>query len=259
MLPEIINMLEKCDTVDSVFPSTVLYNEDWMIRITIDWFSKKLGIEHQFSLNSGSKWYSEANLPTRFSAISKSGDDLAEKMTQSDISIGNFTIGNTIENVNKSVLQLTQNAKQFVVIEAKINSPLKKGTTNIENYDQVARTVACMAETLSRAEIKPDSFEKLGFYVIAPNTKIEKDTTFKSYTKVESIEQKVSDRVESYRVRTEYPEKKKWFDEWFKPMLKEIKIECFSWEKVIEFIQQNDPKAGNDIHLFYENCKKYNS
>jgi len=253
MFSKIGNMLRNCDKNDAVIPSTELYNESWMVRIVVDWFSNYSGNQHQFSFLPESKWYSEALLPTTFRAITM-GDVLAESMTRADIVIGNFKIG----NFSKGDLLLEENANQFLVIEAKMFSKLDSGTKNARNYDQASRNVACMAETLKRIKINPDNFEKLGFYVIAPLSQIEKVETFKKYTNNTNIHNKALDRVEAYLDREDYFEKKDWFDEWFTPMLDKIEIQCLSWEEIIEFIQKIDKYMGDEILKFYENCVRYN-
>lgn len=253
MLNKIVKMFKNCDENNCVLPSTELYNESWMIRIIIDWFSNYSGNQHPFSFLAESKWYSEALLPSIF-LKSYNGDKLAESWTHADAVIGNFTVGNS----SKSDLQLIENANQFLVIEAKMFSELSRRTTNASNYDQASRTVACMAETLKRATIEVDEFEKLGFYVIAPSSQIEKRSSFRSYTNIETMKSKVFERVEAYSSRAEYPKKKSWFDRWFMPMLDKIDIQCLSWEEVIEFITIEDTDTGEKMASFYEKCIMYN-
>lgn len=255
MFDIIAKLLQQCVESESVLPPTELYNESWMIRIVVDWFSTYAGNEHQFSFLSESRWYSEAYLPTTFTPTTKiPKDELGEYSTQADAIIGDFTVG----NVSKRDFKLTQSAKQFLVVEAKMSSALKPHGTNVEKYDQAARTVACMAEALKIAKIEPDNFEKIGFYVVAPSDKIECNETFKLFTNIDNIKDKVNQRVEAYSHREDYQVKKYWFDNWFMPLLNKIDIECLSWESVIKFIQDKDDVTGNTVDLFYERCKEYN-
>ncbi len=246
-------MLNNCEADDSVLPATVLYNEGWMIRVVLDWFSKYSDNQYYFSFIHGSKWYSEALLPSIFLAKYQ-GDKLAESWTHADAIIGDFKIGNS----GKGDLEVVKGAEQFVVIEAKMFSKLSGGTTNIKNYDQATRTVACMAEILKRGEINPHNLEKLGFYVIAPSNQIEKEMTFKSYTNLINIKDKVRGRVEAYNGREDFEEKNEWFNDWFIPMLDKIDIKCLTWEDVIKFIQSKDIDCGNKVSIFYDKCLKYN-
>ena len=50
-------------------------------------------------------------------------------------------------------------------------SELSAGVTNAPYFNQAARTVACMAEVLQRANTSPKSFDNIAFYVLAPEKK----------------------------------------------------------------------------------------
>ena len=54
-----------------------------------------------------------------------------------------------------------------------MSSKLSSGTKNASGYDQAARNVACMAETLRSAGNKPGQMKRLAFYVTAPQNQIE--------------------------------------------------------------------------------------
>jgi hypothetical protein len=40
MFNQIIKMLQTCDTDQGVLPPTEVYNEGWMLRLILDWFSR---------------------------------------------------------------------------------------------------------------------------------------------------------------------------------------------------------------------------
>ena len=61
--------------------------------------------------------------------------------------IGHFTIGDP----GTAGLTLAADATQFVVIEGKLFNRLSAGVKNAPFFDQSARSVACIAETLRRA------------------------------------------------------------------------------------------------------------
>jgi hypothetical protein len=128
------------------FPATELYREGWLLRLILDWFSKNQVDGHplNFALHSG--WYSEARLPSRFLAR-KRIDDFAEGWTHADGVIGHFEI----DHASHARLNLAPEAEQFVVIEAKLFSPLSPGVTKAKYFDQAARSVACIAEVLFQA------------------------------------------------------------------------------------------------------------
>ncbi|HMA59684.1 MAG TPA: hypothetical protein VKN64_05260 [Halanaerobiales bacterium] len=94
MLNEIKNILDLCDTRESVIPPTELYNEGWLLRLLINWFSKSHNVSHELAfIDQDTRWYSELLLPSQFLARSR-GDKLAESYTHADGLIGHFKIGN---------------------------------------------------------------------------------------------------------------------------------------------------------------------
>lgn len=123
------------------FPPTIYYNESWLLRLVIDWFSRRPKSSEVLSFFLGAKWYSECRLPSQFRAA-KRGDENAEGWTHADGVIGHFTVG---ENALTNAV-LNKDAKQFVVIEAKLFSRLATRVTKAAGFDQAARTVACVAE-----------------------------------------------------------------------------------------------------------------
>jgi hypothetical protein len=103
-----------------------------------------------------------------------------------------------IGSKGKTDLELKPNAKHFVVLEAKLYSGLSKGVKHAKYYEQAARNVVCMAEILSRADRKSNTFSQLGFYVLAPKDQI-RSRTFSSHLDKQSIMDKVERRVSSYK------------------------------------------------------------
>ena len=222
---------------------TELYNEGWMLRLLLDWAEAHPESDHELSLRCGARWYSEALLPSQF----KGYRGLGEGWTSADGVVGHFDIGCR----HKGALTLAADASQFVVIEAKMFSPLSSGTKNAPDYNQAARNVACIAQVLKEAQRPPDSMESaLAFYVVAPQEQIEKDIFCedgKAIVEREAIRRCVEQRVESYEARS----KRTWFEEWFTPTLKVIKLGLLSWEKLI-------PPAESRYKEFYERCLKFN-
>ena len=88
---------------------------------------------------------------------------MAETWTHADGVVGHFAVGET----TKEGLTLREGATQLVVVEAKMWSKLSSRTRNAPGYDQAARTVACIAETLRRADIESQPMERLAFLVAA--------------------------------------------------------------------------------------------
>jgi hypothetical protein len=246
-------MLQTCDTDQGVLPPTEVYNEGWMLRLILDWFSRQPASNRQLSFETGARWYSEILLPSQFLARFQT-DPQAESYTHADGVIGHFSIGRS----GKGDIDLLPDATQFVVIEAKIFSRLSKGIKNFKNYDQAARTVACMAETLSIGKRQINGISRLGFYVVAPERQLKFDPTFQTFLQKDSIRIKVQKRIKAYSDPTDAETKNRWFNKWFLPTLECMDIQCMTWEEIISYITSNDRHNGDEILEFYNKCLALN-
>ncbi len=242
-----LNLLANIDHDIPNFPPTILYNEGWLLRLVVDWFSKSGVADHPLSFPEDGHWFSEARLHSAFLPRFK-GDPLAESHTNADGVIGHFVIGSK----GKTDLELTPNATHFVVLEAKLYSELAKGIKNAKYYDQAARSVACMAEVLCRADLKPQSFSQLGFYVLAPKEQI-KSRTFSRQLDKKSIKDKVKRRIKPYDRELD-----EWFKEWFTPTLEVIDIRSISWEAILNTINEKDSKIYQSLMEYYSQCLIFN-
>jgi len=247
MIDRISHLLKQCDAFGRVFPATELYNEGWLLRLILDWFSGQRNLRHPLAFTKKCRWFSEGLIPSQFLARFR-GDPLAESWTHADGIIGNIEIG----KAGKADVQVSDRATHLTVLEAKIFSKLSPSVSKARYFDQAARYVACMAEMLYRAKRSPQSFIRLGFYVVAPKQQINADV-FQNKMERSSISDKVKRRVEAYG-----GEKDTWFFEWFLPTLDRSDISTISWEKVLDYIKQRDPKFFDEISNFYNNCLKYN-
>jgi len=164
---------------------TEIFNEGWMLRLLIYKYSEGEGC-FPFKLMNNSKWFSEVQLSTPFKHR-KRKDQLAETRTHVDGIIGQLEI----EENTKAGIKLLENASQFIVLEAKMSSPLSGSVTNAPGYDQAARSVACMAKTIENSKIKPVSLKSLGFYVLAPQSQIEKEL-FADHLSKTNIREKIN-------------------------------------------------------------------
>lgn len=144
------------------FPPTTLYNESWMLRLTLDCLVEHPGASAPLPVEAGAGWYSEGLLPSAFLPRFR-GDPLGESYTRADGVIGHFSVGHK----GKGDLFLRDGATQFTVVEGKMFSRLSKSVTNAPDFDQAARNVACIAETLHRANRAPGSLSHVGFFVVA--------------------------------------------------------------------------------------------
>jgi hypothetical protein len=143
-------------------------------------------------------------------------------------------------------------ACQLVVLEAKLYARLSAGVRNAPYYDQAARSVACIAETLRRAERSPEQMEELAFIVIAPEARLD-DGIFEWDLAVDAIRRKVRRRVEDYA-----GERDAWFRDWFEPTSRRIEVRSMSWEEIIEIIAFHSLEDGHIIDSFYGQCLRFN-
>jgi len=236
-------MLQSCATDLPVFPPTLLYNEGWLLRLVLDWFSINNVPDHPLTFSQNARWFSEALLPSAFLPRRRK-DPLGETWTHADGVIGHFVIG----DVGRVDLSLSHDASHFVVLEAKMFSKLSPGVTHAKYFDQAARTVACIAEVLRRANLPPARLSSLGFYVLAPQVQINEDV-FEEEMSRESIQTKVERRVGEYA-----GEKDQWYTDWFQPTFQRIEIRTVSWEELMGTIREHDASSASSIAEFYERC-----
>ena len=246
-LERIIRMLEIAHTDAAVFPPTDLYKEGWMLRILLSIQSEGTKC-FPFDFLPGVRWFSEALIGSPFLPRFRK-DPLAEGYTHSDGIVGHFEF----HPDTKTGLTLTTDATQFVVLEAKMFSHLSKGITNVKYYDQAARTMACIAWTISQSSRIVKDFESLGFYVIAPHEQIVGDVFSLQMDRL-SIRDKVELRISGYSNEgAKYDELQVWFNESFVPVLEHSDIRCVSWESVI------DEVGDASIREFYNRCLTFNA
>ena len=261
MIPErLLNLVRntECDKSQaSHYPCTLFYNEGWMLRLLLDAFQSE-GIEdHPLSFLENARWYSEARLPSPFSA-QRRGDGRGEGSTSADNTIGHFQF----REGTVAGLKLNEDATQFVVVEAKMGSKLSEGTTNAKKYNQAARNVACMAEVIhrwafpnndsERAQHSLNDLSSVGFYVIAPA-----DTAkiHERQTDANTICQAVEAR------RVQYDEKSTTLREWhtksFTPLIDKLadgNLKVLSWESCIKVIKNKNADVGKELETFYQTC-----
>jgi hypothetical protein len=240
-------MLEACEAGTAAFPPTELYNENWLLRIVLDWFTGHGGDRYPLSPSPGARWFSQAWLPSAFMSRFR-GDRLAEARTHADGVLGHFAIGDP----GTAALSLTPGARQLVVIEAKLFARFSAGVRNAPYYDQAARTVACIAETLRRAEIPPEELHDLAFILLAPRARLD-DGIFEWDVDLEAIRRKVRRRVEDYA-----GERDPWFRDWFEPTWRRLEVRSLSWEDVVETVAFHRPEDGQVIDSFYGQCLRFN-
>lgn len=248
----IVKMLSAADSENAVFPPTLLYEEGWMLRLIL--FSAAEGINClPFKFAPGSRWYSETLLASPFLARHRN-DELAETYTHADGVVGHFSF----RAATKTMLELNSNARQFVVLEAKMSSSLSAGTRRAVTYDQATRTVSCMAKTIECSGLAISKLDSLGFYIIAPEEQLRQGVFEKQMTR-ENIVEKVRLRMKGYEkdeVKTR--QLTEWFEGTFQPMIRAIDLRCWSWEVAVDKIVQTNAEAGKQLQAFYDQCTTCN-
>lgn len=242
-----ISLLTSCSGPNPHFPPTLLYNEGWMLRLILHWFSSRPTIDHPLAFPKDGTWFSEALLPSPFLPRFR-GDPLAESRTHADGVIGHLAIGKQ----GKADVELLPNGTHLVICEAKIFSSLSGGVKNVTAYDQAARNVACIVEMVRRAGADPAQLGRLGFYVLAPNIQIEAGI-FATLLSKANIQQQIELRVQQYQGG-----KEEWFRDWFSTIFPKVIVQVVDWETLIGFICTVDPEYGRELQGFYDRCLLYN-
>jgi hypothetical protein len=250
-IDRINDMLRLANSKSRLFPATMYYNEGWLLRLIVDWFSRSACTDHPLNFHQDARWFSEALLPSQFFALQR-GDNLAEGWTHADGVIGHVLIG----DASLADTKLADDAKQFIVTEAKMFSPLSPGVTRASYFDQAARNVACIAEILFRAKREPAQMSSLGFFVLAPDEQISRGIFARETAKV-SIREKVLRRVSAYST-SDRDAKERWHQDWFLPTLEHIRLDVIGWEQVIATVSAKDAAFGSDLAEFYKDCLRFN-
>jgi hypothetical protein len=239
-------LISSFDPSNPHFRPTELYNEGWLIKLVLHQASTIPDETFPLGFLPGSTWFSEGLLPTAFKARHK-GDTRSEARTNADGVIGHIRIGTKA----KADLELEPHATQFTVVEAKVGSPLSKGTSNASYFDQAARNVACMAEVIAQAGVEPSRVDRLEFVVLAPQYSIEKGT-YSDELRRSSIEEKVRRRVDAFDGELDM-----WFEQSFTPLMDVIELRPLSWEDAIEWIRAHKPAVAEKLSEYYDLCLKF--
>ncbi len=249
-LKTIYSLLDTAVTSESRFPPTLLYNEGWLLRLVLS--AAEQGVPClPFTFHPCARWFSEALLASAFLPRYR-GDRFAEAYTHADGVIGQFRFAPD----SKAGLSLDPAGSQFAVLEAKVFSALSKGTTRAPEFDQAARNVACMAETIRRAGAPVDAWDCLAFCVLAPRQQVDAGVFAPLLTK-DSIRSKILSRIAAYEDDRRV-ELDSWYADWVSRVLDRIQIHCLSWETIIDSICSHDIVLGDGIKEFYSLTLRFN-
>lgn len=229
-------------------PKTLIYNEGWMLRLILQ------AAEEGYLPNliePARNWFSEAKL---FTPFARNRGRTAEGATSADAVMGDFdwALG------TRSGVRLLPTATRFEVFEAKMFSGLSTNVTNARNYDQISRTIACMAHVISLSNLKigRNDFNQICFWLIAPRERI-KAGRFNNLLKKQSIQTKVQKRIQQFHAK-DREELEAWYEQYFKPLIDHsydgdnTLIRCISWETLLKNIENDD--LNKQLNKFYNKC-----
>ena len=94
--------------------------------------------------------------------------------------------------------------------------------------------------------------------MLAPKNQVRNKPSFAKYMQKESVYEKVSLRIESYKERSDYKQKQRWFEDYFKPLLSKIDLQLITWEELIDDIGKHDNKPAQELSKFYSRCLEFN-
>jgi hypothetical protein len=233
-------LLGHCGEDASIMPPTELYNEGWLLRLVLDWYSRNPNTGKRITFTPEAVWYSEALLPSRFLGIAK-----REGYTHADAVIGQVAIRKP-----RGDARLLAGATQFIVIEAKMGSPLSKGVKNATTFNQAARNVACMLQMLTDTG-QERTVANLAFLVFAPSQRID-EGYFSAPLERSGIKQAILDRDE------ETANHKEWCERHLDLVVDRMRIEAVAWEELLGEITEQEAGYGAQLFAFYQRCCKYN-
>ncbi len=221
-------------------PSTVLYNEGWLLRLVVDWYARHPEVKGLLSFHEGSNWYSEALLTSPFLR-----GRFREGYTRADAVIGHFDLV-----TDRGDISLAPNASQFVVIEAKMGSRLSLGTRHSPDYNQAARNVACMVKLIEPLAATPVDAR---FIVMAPAAKLA-EHGMEAFLDDPHISDVVRRRADQ---RGEVD--RQWVESHFVPRVEGQKLLrlAVSWEVVLGEISDFSPVDGGHLQTFYQQCLRH--
>ena len=236
---------------NNILPSEV-YNEGWMLRLILKWFSDKRKSGYPLSFNKDAVWFSEGMLEA-ISVKSKS------KYVKPDAIIGNICIGKHGVLNNKNCAKANAyfdirpqfNCSQFIAIEAKMNSSLNKNTVNGIKINQVTKYVIGMSYVLHQSKVKAGNIDDLAFYLLFPAEN--KKGEFEKSINRDNIKDNVKLLVESSH--NDYINE--WYENGFIPFMDHLKTGLITWEEILKFICEFDHDAYEILNTFYTKCKCY--
>lgn len=231
-----------------LFAETLLFNEGWLLRSVLkEWKTSSRRSEFPFfRFPSNAKVYSEGQLRTPFKVRPKSeriGESKGETNTRVDGIVGDFSIADG----TKSGIKLHQGCEYVAVFEAKLYSPIGKGTKNAPDYDQLSRTTACLIHALLKADLAANCNAHLVVLYPKDNLEISEDDYPKAYIKAQ-----IRKRLAGYMNAGDSIDEIVQFEAGWEEMFERLQGYFVTWEEVLDEI------GDESLMRFYKLCKKFN-
>ncbi|MBU1749627.1 MAG: hypothetical protein KKA73_18240 [Chloroflexi bacterium] len=226
-----------------LFAETLIFNEGWLLRSVLkEWQAHPPGSRLAFlPFPAGARVYSEGQLYTPFKARFR-GDKRAESHTHVDGVVGDFSIADT-----KSGIVLDPAFRYIAVLEAKMHSPLARGTTNAPDFDQLSRTAACLIHAIIQTGTRADYRAHLAVIYAQANRRVDPAQYSKTH-----IESQIDKRLQAY-VGTDQPDEASApFITGWRDVLNRLQVWFLTWEDVLAEI------GSEDLDRFYSLCRRFN-
>ena len=256
MIEVAAGLLRQCDTEETHLAPTIFLNEGWMVRIMTS-ASIKLGLQLKgIDFGEMPNWYSEGMLSSPFLPLYQ-GDRLAEGYTHADMALGDFAV----DAKAHADIRITGETGSFGIIEAKMKSPLSRGTTHAPGYDQASRNLACIAFNTLKTR------HKIFFAVAAPQVTIEKHNIDRIVNKTAMLS-RIRKRFESYndpallrevkdQIFTKYRSIFQAMDEVLERAAG-ASLAIVSYEEWLSEFKLLDEELYWEMQDFYRMCKQFN-
>ena len=216
---------------------TDVYNEGWMLKLTLAFL---IGMPDDANLSDDLKqirmaakagWMAEGRLHPAFEH---------EQCTHADAVLGDIEV----DKDKKWCATLKKKATKFVVIEAKLGSDLSKGTKNAKDFDQAARTVACMAYEMAK---KGNQDVPASYYLLLPEKNENKNHDMVKNAKEKAKNEAVSPGNGNHRFRDD----PKISIDKFCDSCDSITCKMLTWDKIVAEFSKEDSDEAKWLKGYY--------
>lgn len=220
-------LARSCSQDSHPFPSREFFNQIWLLRRVLDWFSKHILEGHVLGFSGNACWFSHGRLP----------NSLGEPVLTDGV------IGSIAVDENEGcLLSLRFSALDFTVVRGALADLVGPE----EEADRLAKTVLGMAQVMREGKRRPEEMDRLALCYLLPERRM-------AELDVEGLldSQRIADRVEEW-IRTSQNVDQDWYEDCFRPVLEHLSLSVSSWEQVLGEISEQDPSEGDRLKRFYE-------